>query len=59
MGGTPLGNGAWIETFFDPGHQNVYMITIPVLTLFALGIRKGAAMYLFVAIGFLFVSGKI
>lgn len=59
MDRTSFGKGAWIETFFDPGHANVYLITLPVLVLFALGIRRGAAMYLFVSIGFLFVSGRV
>jgi hypothetical protein len=52
------GKGAWIETFFDPGHPNVYMITIPVLALFALGIRRGATVYLFLSLGIVFLMGK-
>ncbi|MEM8625901.1 MAG: hypothetical protein AAGG47_20630 [Pseudomonadota bacterium] len=39
--------GSWVETLFDPQHENVYIITIPSLALFALGIRRGAVLWLF------------
>lgn len=49
------GKGGWIETLFDPQHENVYLITIPTLVLFALGVRRGAAIYLFLALGVMFL----
>ena len=50
-----VGGGQWIETLFDPQHPNVYIITLPTLILFALGVRKGAAIYLFLSLGFVFL----
>ncbi|MEO0821405.1 MAG: hypothetical protein AAF074_13380 [Pseudomonadota bacterium] len=50
-------NGLWIETMFDPQHQNVYLITIPSLVLFAIGIRRGAAIYFFLMTGLMFMRG--
>ncbi|MEM6974207.1 MAG: hypothetical protein AAF577_15520 [Pseudomonadota bacterium] len=48
-----VGNkGAWIETLFDPGHPNLFIITLPTLILFALGVRRGAVIYLFLALIF-------
>ncbi|MEL6481099.1 MAG: hypothetical protein AAFU72_08955 [Pseudomonadota bacterium] len=44
--------GSWVETLFDPNHENVYIITIPSLALFALGIRRGAVLWLFGSIIF-------
>lgn len=54
-----LGKGAWIETFFDPAHHHTYLITLPTLALFALGMRRGAAIYLALAIIFALVSGSL
>ncbi|MEL6209688.1 MAG: hypothetical protein AAFR44_05795 [Pseudomonadota bacterium] len=51
--------GAWIETLFDPSHPNLFLITLPTLVLFALGIRRGAAIYLFLALGFMFLRSGI
>lgn len=47
--------GLWVETLFDPGHPNVYIITIPSLALFALGVRRGAAIYLFLSLIIMFL----
>lgn len=40
------GGNNWIETLFDPSHPNIYLVTLPVLALFALGQRKLAIFYL-------------
>lgn len=52
------GKGLWIETLFDPNHPNVYLITIPSLALFALGIRRGAVVYLFLSLTVMFLVGR-
>ncbi|MGF1551956.1 MAG: hypothetical protein ACFBWO_05550 [Paracoccaceae bacterium] len=59
MEAASYGKGAWIEAFFDPGHPNLYLVTIPVLTLFALGVRRGAIVYLLLLLGFMALSGRI
>ncbi|MEL6782677.1 MAG: hypothetical protein AAFO51_09890 [Pseudomonadota bacterium] len=54
-----LGKGAWIETFFDPSHYHTYAITIPVLALFALGLRRSAGIYFGLAIIFALLTGSL
>ncbi|MEM6676548.1 MAG: hypothetical protein AAF675_01620 [Pseudomonadota bacterium] len=53
------GKGMWIETLFDPGHPNVYIITIPSLALFALGVRRGAVVYLFASLIFVVLRNEV
>jgi len=50
-----VGKGNWIQTLLDPQHPNVYIVTLPTLILFALGVRRGAAIYLFLSLGFVFL----
>lgn len=46
----------WIATLFDPGHQNLYIITIPTLLMMMLGVRRLGVIYFFGACMVLFLK---
>jgi hypothetical protein len=37
----------WLTTLVDPGHPNLFLITIPTLLMMMLGVRKLGVIYFF------------
>ncbi|MCL5777135.1 hypothetical protein M1105_09065 [Limibaculum sp. FT325] len=42
-----IDGSGWIATLFDPGHANMFIITVPALLMVMLGARKFALLYFF------------
>jgi hypothetical protein len=51
-----LDGSGWLATLFDPGHPNLFIITVPSLLMIMLGVRRLGVIYFFGACMYLMLS---